>query len=176
LMGQVKKHNLRKGAEDSLVKNFSNNYDLADEAIEERGVLVDLRKLNEETKCPICFGKIKRARVSIVCGHRYCGDCIDHCMRLEIPGRKPEVRECPVCRAHMPSRRSAKEDPNFDLLMKALYDNVAEYEEKEEALMQEDLKKHHDALAQEMKHMQTAQEHQVAAVQASKICRKRRAR
>jgi hypothetical protein len=28
---------------------------------------------------------------------------------------------------------------------------------KEEALMQEDLKKHHDALAQEMKHMRTAQ-------------------
>uniref|UniRef100_A0A6U2GPK9 RING-type domain-containing protein n=1 Tax=Chlamydomonas euryale TaxID=1486919 RepID=A0A6U2GPK9_9CHLO len=48
---------------------------------------VALGALSSETRCPICYGKLKHTRVSLVCGHRYCAECIDHCMRLEIAGR-----------------------------------------------------------------------------------------
>ncbi|GAX77120.1 hypothetical protein CEUSTIGMA_g4566.t1 [Chlamydomonas eustigma] len=168
-MGRLRKHGLEEHEEP-----INNGLLFRHQDQEVESVTVDLSQLNEETKCPICFGKIKKARVSIVCGHRYCGDCIDHCMRLEIPGRRPEVRECPVCRAHMPSRRSAKEDPNFDFLLRALYGDVTEYEQQEEVVMQEELKQHQGALAQEMEHMRTTKAHQIAAAQAYRVTKKRR--
>lgn len=38
--------------------------------------------------------------------------------------------ECPVCRTHCASRRSLRDDLNFDALIAALYPNVDSYEEE----------------------------------------------
>eukprot|EP00197_Chlamydomonas_leiostraca_P006175 CAMPEP_0202859606 /NCGR_PEP_ID=MMETSP1391-20130828/1648_1 /ASSEMBLY_ACC=CAM_ASM_000867 /TAXON_ID=1034604 /ORGANISM="Chlamydomonas leiostraca, Strain SAG 11-49" /LENGTH=197 /DNA_ID=CAMNT_0049538655 /DNA_START=77 /DNA_END=666 /DNA_ORIENTATION=+ len=101
-----------------------------------RTVGVNLEELENLTRCPICYGKIKSARVSTVCLHRFCAQCIDRALRCcDLPGRPPEAKECPVCRAHMHSRRDAKRDPRFDVLMRALYGDVAAYEAAEEEAM-----------------------------------------
>lgn len=38
--------------------------------------------------------------------------------------------ECPACRTHCSSRRSLREDPNFDNLIGLLYSNIDKYEEE----------------------------------------------
>jgi E3 ubiquitin-protein ligase RNF1/2 len=60
------------------------------------------------------------------CLHRFCRACIDKSMRLG-------NNECPACRAHCASRRSLRDDPNFDNLVAALYPNLDQYEEEEMA-------------------------------------------
>eukprot|EP00850_Spirogloea_muscicola_P014182 SM000100S09409 [mRNA] locus=s100:206714:209770:+ [translate_table: standard] len=62
------------------------------------------------------------------CLHRFCRECIDKAMRLG-------NNECPACRAHCASRRSLRDDPNFDALVAALYPDVDQYEEEETALL-----------------------------------------
>lgn len=103
-------------------------------------VPVALAQLKEETRCPICYGTIKNARVA-GCLHRYCSDCIGQCLRAEIPGRPAETKECPVCRAHLGSRRAAREDPLLDAIVQALYGDVLLYEAEEEKLIDEDVKR-----------------------------------
>ncbi|KAG9147295.1 hypothetical protein Leryth_023592 [Lithospermum erythrorhizon] len=58
------------------------------------------------------------------CLHRFCRECIDKAMRL---GNK----ECPACRTHCASRRSLRDDPNYDALISALYPDIEKYEEEE---------------------------------------------
>ena len=56
-------------------------------------------------------GKIKSARVSIACLHRFCAACIDQFMRSPLDGGKrarDQGKECPVCRAHLSSRRAVR--------------------------------------------------------------------
>lgn len=103
-------------------------------------VPVALGRLKEETRCPICYGMIKTARVA-GCLHRYCSDCIGQCLRVEIPGRQPEAKECPVCRSHLGSRRAAKENPVYDSIIQALYGDLAMFEREEEKLIEEDNKR-----------------------------------
>lgn len=38
--------------------------------------------------------------------------------------------ECPACRTHCASRRSLRDDPNFDALIAALYPDIDKYEEQ----------------------------------------------
>lgn len=38
--------------------------------------------------------------------------------------------ECPACRTHCASRRSLRDDPNFDALIAALYPDIDKYEEE----------------------------------------------
>jgi hypothetical protein len=38
--------------------------------------------------------------------------------------------ECPACRTHCKSRRSLRDDPNFDALILALYPDIDKYEEE----------------------------------------------
>ncbi|KOM31018.1 hypothetical protein LR48_Vigan01g057300 [Vigna angularis] len=40
------------------------------------------------------------------------------------------INECPICRVHVPSRRSLREDPNFDKLIAALVPDIDKYEEQ----------------------------------------------
>ncbi|WVZ26693.1 hypothetical protein V8G54_005237 [Vigna mungo] len=40
------------------------------------------------------------------------------------------INECPICRVHVPSRRSLREDPNFDKLIAALVPDIDKYEEE----------------------------------------------
>ncbi|OIV92229.1 hypothetical protein TanjilG_31148 [Lupinus angustifolius] len=65
------------------------------------------------------------------CLHRFCRECIDKSMRLG-------NNECPACRTHCASRRSLRDDPNFDTLIAALYPDIDKYEEEELALHEDE--------------------------------------
>ncbi|KAF8007989.1 hypothetical protein BT93_K1857 [Corymbia citriodora subsp. variegata] len=65
------------------------------------------------------------------CLHRFCRECIDKSMRLG-------NNECPACRTHCASRRSLRDDPNFDALIAALYPDIDKYEEEELAFHEEE--------------------------------------
>lgn len=79
-------------------------------------------------------GKIKKARVATTCLHRFCADCIERWLRDETSGRErqaDDIKYCPACRTPVRSRRDFRPDANFDQLMRALYGDVAEYEQAE---------------------------------------------
>lgn len=40
--------------------------------------------------------------------------------------------ECPACRTHCASRRSLRDDPNYDALIAALYPDIDKYEKEVE--------------------------------------------
>ncbi|PKA52575.1 Putative E3 ubiquitin-protein ligase RING1a [Apostasia shenzhenica] len=65
------------------------------------------------------------------CLHRFCRECIDKSMRLG-------NNECPACRTHCASRRSLRDDPNYDSLIAALYPDIDKYEEEELAFHEEE--------------------------------------
>ncbi|TVU20032.1 hypothetical protein EJB05_36219 [Eragrostis curvula] len=94
-------------------------------------VLVKLTDIRKEVQCPICLGIIRKTRTVMECLHRFCRDCIDKSMRLG-------NNECPACRAHCASRRSLRDDPNYDALILALYPDVDKYEEEELAISEEE--------------------------------------
>eukprot|EP00884_Botryococcus_braunii_P002150 jgi/Botrbrau1/11936/Bobra.341_1s0003.1 len=87
-------------------------------------VKINLAGLAEETRCSICLGIIKEARLVSVCMHRFCKTCIEHWLRCS-----PD-NSCPECRTPMQSRRGARPDPRFDRLLQLLYGDVEEYERK----------------------------------------------
>jgi len=90
-------------------------------------VRIPLKVLGPEFHCPVCLGYMKKTSIVMECLHRFCGECIQKCLRL---GKK----ECPSCRIHIPSRRSLRPDPNFDDLINNIYgdiDALEDYEEKE---------------------------------------------
>uniref|UniRef100_A0A804PDC0 RING-type domain-containing protein n=1 Tax=Zea mays TaxID=4577 RepID=A0A804PDC0_MAIZE len=68
-------------------------------------------------------GIIRKTRTVMECLHRFCRDCIDKSMRLG-------NNECPACRTHCASRRSLRDDPNYDALIAALYPDIDKYEEE----------------------------------------------
>ncbi|XP_027347402.1 putative E3 ubiquitin-protein ligase RING1a isoform X2 [Abrus precatorius] len=90
-------------------------------------VVVKLSDIRKEVQCPICLGIIRKTRTVMECLHRFCRECIDKSMRLG-------NNECPACRTHCASRRSLRDDPNYDALIAALYPNIDKYEEEELAL------------------------------------------
>lgn len=92
---------------------------------------VDLSAIREEMQCPICLGIIRKTRTVMECLHRFCRDCIDKSMRLG-------NNECPACRTHCASRRSLRDDPNYDALIAAIYPDLDKYEEEEMALHEEE--------------------------------------
>ncbi|XP_028074793.1 putative E3 ubiquitin-protein ligase RING1a isoform X4 [Camellia sinensis] len=74
---------------------------------------------------------IRKTRTVMECLHRFCRECIDKSMRLG-------NNECPACRAHCASRRSLRDDPNYDALIAVLYPDIDKYEEQEWALYEEE--------------------------------------
>ncbi|XP_039056726.1 putative E3 ubiquitin-protein ligase RING1a isoform X2 [Hibiscus syriacus] len=74
---------------------------------------------------------IKKTRTVMECLHRFCRECIDKSMRLG-------NNECPACRTHCASRRSLRDDPNYDALIAALYQDIDKYEEEELAFHEEE--------------------------------------
>ncbi|KAK4758935.1 hypothetical protein SAY87_020236 [Trapa incisa] len=94
-------------------------------------VYVDLSEIRKDVQCPICLGIIKKTRTVMDCLHRFCRECIDKSMRLG-------NNECPACRKHCASRRSLRDDPNFDALIAALYPDIDKYEEEELAFHEEE--------------------------------------
>ncbi|XP_008776252.2 putative E3 ubiquitin-protein ligase RING1a [Phoenix dactylifera] len=96
----------------------------ADAADKEEFILVKLMDIRKEVQCPICLGIIRKTRTVMECLHRFCRECIDKSMRLG-------NNECPACRTHCASRRSLRDDPNYDTLIAALYPDIDKYEEEE---------------------------------------------
>ncbi|KAL5230470.1 hypothetical protein ABZP36_029246 [Zizania latifolia] len=94
-------------------------------------ILVKLMDIRKEVQCPICLGIIRKTRTVMECLHRFCRDCIDKSMRLG-------NNECPACRTHCASRRSLRDDPNYDALILALYPDIDKYEEEELAFSEEE--------------------------------------
>ncbi|KAH6816550.1 RING 1A [Perilla frutescens var. frutescens] len=74
---------------------------------------------------------IRKTRTVMECLHRFCRECIDKSMRLG-------NNECPACRTHCASRRSLRDDPNYDALIAALYPDIDKYEEEELAFHEEE--------------------------------------
>lgn len=69
--------------------------------------------LRQEFRCVICLDYIANARLVRECLHRFCEGCIEKVLS--------QVRkECPICRTHIPSRRSLAPDPDFDKLIRYL--------------------------------------------------------
>ncbi|XP_021642502.2 putative E3 ubiquitin-protein ligase RING1a isoform X2 [Hevea brasiliensis] len=94
-------------------------------------VFVELLEIRKDVQCPICLGIIKKTRTVMECLHRFCRECIDKSMRLG-------NNECPACRTHCASRRSLRDDPNYDALISALYPDIDMYEEEELAFHEEE--------------------------------------
>ncbi|KAJ9136139.1 hypothetical protein P3X46_033247 [Hevea brasiliensis] len=97
----------------------------------EEYVVVKLSEIRKEVQCPICLGIIRKTRTVMECLHRFCRECIDKSMRLG-------NNECPACRTHCASRRSLRDDPNYDALIAALYPDIDKYEEEELAFHEEE--------------------------------------
>ncbi|XP_024031056.1 putative E3 ubiquitin-protein ligase RING1a isoform X3 [Morus notabilis] len=74
------------------------------------------------------------------CLHRFCRECIDKSMRLG-------NNECPACRTHCASRRSLRDDPNYDALIAALYPDIDKYEEEELAFQEDEKARNKQALS-----------------------------
>ncbi|CDW59447.1 zf-C3HC4 domain containing protein [Trichuris trichiura] len=71
------------------------------------------RAFNAELTCPICLDVLKNTMRSKECLHRFCKDCITRALRI---GNK----ECPTCRAALPSKRSLVADPNYDAVIEVI--------------------------------------------------------
>ncbi|KAL5730443.1 RING-type E3 ubiquitin transferase [Ranunculus cassubicifolius] len=94
-------------------------------------ILVNLAEIRKEVQCPICLGIIRKTRTVMECLHRFCRECIDKSMRMG-------NNECPACRTHCASRRSLRDDPNYDALIAALYQDIDKYEAEELAFREEE--------------------------------------
>ncbi len=79
-------------------------------ASEKKTCTQPLNSLNTLFQCPVCRGYMKKTFIVMECLHRFCGSCIQKCLRV---GKK----ECPSCRVHIPSRRSLRPDLNYDALV-----------------------------------------------------------
>lgn len=84
-----------------------------------------LNSLNHLFQCPVCLGYMKKTFIVMECLHRFCGGCIQKCLRV---GKK----ECPSCRVHIPSRRSLRPDSNYDALMTKIFGDVEALESVED--------------------------------------------
>lgn len=104
---------------------------------------VPMKTLNIEFVCPICLSYMRKTSIVMECLHRFCDECIQKCLRI---GRK----ECPSCRTHIPSRRSLRADPEFDMLLKNILGNL-ENLEVEEAKQGELAKEKSRAMAESRK-------------------------
>ncbi|KAL9265141.1 putative E3 ubiquitin-protein ligase RING1a [Drosera capensis] len=127
-------------AADSSSRSSSSEENEADEFI-----LVRLSDIRKEVQCPICLGIIKKTRTVMECLHRFCRECIDKSMRLGYVSGLDLIsefifwnNECPACRTHCASRRSLRDDPNYDALIAALYPDIDQYEEEELAIHEEE--------------------------------------
>jgi len=86
------------------------------------------RVLNMELTCPVCLRLLTKTEIVMECLHRFCGECIQKCLRV---GKN----ECPSCRIHVPSRRSLRPDPNFDALIARIYPDIDAFERYEERML-----------------------------------------
>ncbi|VVA89862.1 unnamed protein product [Arabis nemorensis] len=116
--------------------NFSDSKERSESSTSEEqsdseDVDIKLGDIRRAVQCPICLGIIKKTRTVMECLHRFCRECIDKSMRLG-------NNECPACRKHCASRRSLRDDPNFDTFIAALFKNIDRFEAEELAFHEDD--------------------------------------
>ncbi|XP_073009769.1 putative E3 ubiquitin-protein ligase RING1a isoform X1 [Typha latifolia] len=128
-VGEQKAESKTENKDDSDAEEDSRSSESA--ADKDEFILVKLTDIRREVQCPICLGIIRKTRTVMECLHRFCRDCIDKSMRLG-------NNECPACRTHCASRRSLRDDPNYDALIAALYPDIDKYEEEELAFDEEE--------------------------------------
>jgi len=87
-------------------------------------IRVSVKQLSSEFHCPVCLGYFNKPVTVMECLHRFCSECIEKCLRI---GKK----ECPSCRIHIPSRRSLRNDSNFEDLMRSIYGDIDRLESHE---------------------------------------------
>ncbi|KAK4439965.1 putative E3 ubiquitin-protein ligase RING1a [Sesamum alatum] len=126
----------QQGSEDNNQKETDEDCDSDESPYSSGGekdefIVVKLAEIRKEVQCPICLGIIRKTRTVMECLHRFCRECIDKSMRLG-------NNECPACRTHCASRRSLRDDPNYDALIAALYPDIDKYEEEELAFHEEE--------------------------------------
>ncbi|KAF6141929.1 hypothetical protein GIB67_037897 [Kingdonia uniflora] len=111
-----------------------------DDDKDEEFVIIKLSEIRKEVQCPICLGIIRKTRTVMECLHRFCRECIDKSMRLG-------NNECPACRTHCASRRSLRDDPNYDTLIAVLYPDIDKYEEEIQESIAETFRRQMEALS-----------------------------
>jgi len=96
---------------------------------------IAIRSLNADITCPICLGIMHGTHVVKHCLHRFCGPCIQKCLRL---GKM----ECPSCRVRIGTKRELMPDRNVDELIARLYPDLDAYEEREQKIIEDINRKH----------------------------------
>jgi E3 ubiquitin-protein ligase RNF1/2 len=71
-------------------------------------ILRDL--VTDEFKCAICLHTCTDTNVNPQCGHRFCKVCIKESLTSC-------NRECPICRARIPTYRTLRQDAQFDRIV-----------------------------------------------------------
>ncbi|KAL8507034.1 hypothetical protein ACS0TY_017784 [Phlomoides rotata] len=127
-------------------------------------IVVKLGEVCKEVQCAICLGIIRKTRTVMECLHRFCRECIDKSMRLG-------NNECPACRTHCASRRSLRDDPNYDALIAALYPDFDKPEEEQELVFHEEERDRNNqiqgSIAQTLRRQMEAQRTSVRATGAT---------
>jgi hypothetical protein len=83
-------------------------------------IIFDPEELLDDITCPVCLEFMEQTTLVMECTHRFCKSCIERCLRQA-------GKECPKCRIPVPSRRSLRYDPHFDMLLKVLVPSLQEY-------------------------------------------------
>ncbi|KAF7455733.1 zinc finger, C3HC4 type (RING finger) domain-containing protein [Cryptosporidium felis] len=97
--------------------------------------------LYSDFNCLICFRILQRTMVVKDCLHRFCGECIEKCVRIGL-------RECPQCRLHIASRRSLRSDSIMDTLTFRLFPNASEFEKKYQEILVSNNKRQHSSISE----------------------------
>ncbi|KAH8582095.1 RING finger containing [Cryptosporidium sp. chipmunk genotype I] len=104
-----------------------NKYGLS-ESILSKVTTLGENDLYSDFNCLICFRILQRTMVVKDCLHRFCGECIEKCVRIGL-------RECPQCRLHIASRRSLRNDSIMDTLTFRLFPEAGEFERKHQEIL-----------------------------------------
>ena len=117
-------------------------------------------------KCPICLGILRETWTVMECMHRFCGDCIQKCLR----GGK---QECPSCRQHVPSKRSLRRDHKYDALILQVYSDVEKYERREDKRMVAKNRIQSRKISQDLQQKIEEQKKKSTFIEITKNCSKR---
>ncbi len=76
-----------------------------------RDIVTTLMKSdNANVECQICLGPMEDTHISPDCLHRFCGNCFKESLRKC-------GTECPMCRTYLSTKRSLRQDRDYDILV-----------------------------------------------------------
>eukprot|EP00007_Cunea_sp_BSH-02190019_P001239 CAMPEP_0174238602 /NCGR_PEP_ID=MMETSP0417-20130205/11954_1 /TAXON_ID=242541 /ORGANISM="Mayorella sp, Strain BSH-02190019" /LENGTH=422 /DNA_ID=CAMNT_0015317459 /DNA_START=185 /DNA_END=1449 /DNA_ORIENTATION=- len=91
-------------------------------------VSVEVSRLNDLLKCPVCLDFTTDPVTTTNCLHRFCKDCVTTALRW---GKK----ECPFCRMKCSSGRSLRPDHTMDLLVEKLLPERESFEAQQQRVL-----------------------------------------